>query len=502
VLIVCDKCSSTNECFRLTVVANRFPFINKLTIDDTLVQMVEKPEAVACPDYKNHVFYKDPINSRYLFDDRRIYNCEYTIAGITRIAQHLRNLKTFIIRTPSIDYRLFSAISLLNAESLLELVLDGIFSFGDSIVTAVHFDFPNLRKLVLRDSTLAAYVTLNAPKLIELDCSANFNLESLDSLQVLTTHYDITKYSHYTTLVHVTLIDGYSSLDSLIQLFKNNPQLESFQIYNLLRDAPIPLENVLDKLKAHSLQHLRISPVDDPILLKYIPIVFPDLKSLWIGGCRKLTDNHVIACLTLCTKIERLEIPFCNGVTDQLLRFIALKHSWIHTLNIHGNNISNSGLTLLYNRCSRLKNLIIKGALTTDLPSVELLRSRNVSVYFNNTADKRKRPKKIQCILCLQNVLVGDLKTHNSLHEEINPQTMHEERVSVTCPIGCDWIEPGTPFSHNHKYLHVLRSQHLQVCPKNIIQCPSCRTEVHYSEWNNHVDTVCSREKWLLLKKE
>ena len=274
--------------------------------------------------------------------------------------------------------------------------------------------------------------------------------------------------------------------------------LESLQLFSVFSPVqPVQHEETsFVGYQCTTLNHLKISPVNDgPKLLNSISEAFPNLRSLHIGFCSKLTNQDVQQCLQKCPRIIHLELPFCPQISDSLLKTIGHKHNSIQTLSLFGKNISPTGLNHLHN-CSSLKCLILKGTDYTIGPSdvLQELRNKGIEVYCASPMRTRPVTSKISCLVCFLSVNADEYDRHLEQHKDVDPYTLNNDNntttMSIQCPLPtCSWSKIVTNFQDPDNNKHHPRAQvaeHMESCEHNIFVCVKCSRNVQFSKRQSH----------------
>eukprot|EP01032_Pedospumella_encystans_P008690 gene8690-10284_t len=120
----------------------------------------------------------------------------------------------------------------------------------------------------------------------------------------------------------------------------------------------------------------------------------PHLTALTIAECDRFVSSPLLQAfhelLTHCVHLRMLRVPFCNFVTDDLLRSIASHARHIECLDLSDGRISNTGLAEVAKNCTGLKYISFTtggGISTTAAAKYLFQKETTVEVTYNRIED-------------------------------------------------------------------------------------------------------------------
>eukprot|EP01032_Pedospumella_encystans_P011048 gene11048-12881_t len=120
----------------------------------------------------------------------------------------------------------------------------------------------------------------------------------------------------------------------------------------------------------------------------------PHLTALTIAECDRFVSAPLLQAfhemLTHCVHLRSLRVPFCNFVTDDLLRSIASHARYIECLDLSDGRISNTGLAEVAKNCTELKYVKFttgSGISATSAGKLLFQKGTSVDVSYNGIED-------------------------------------------------------------------------------------------------------------------
>ena len=134
--------------------------------------------------------------------------------------------------------------------------------------------------------------------------------------------------------------------------------------------------------------------VDDSELI-YIANGLPQLQSLNICCCNKITDEGIRALASGLPRLQSLDISNCGDITDEGIRAVASGLPQLQSLDISRcDNITDEGIRALVIGCRQLQSLNIRGCDSITDEGIEIVDSINVdSINSINSINSRRRFK-------------------------------------------------------------------------------------------------------------
>ena len=108
--------------------------------------------------------------------------------------------------------------------------------------------------------------------------------------------------------------------------------------------------------------------------LQFLENKFPNLLSLNLAGCTRITDATVLELARRCSKLHTLDLRFCS-ITDASVSEVARRCSNLHTLDLSGCcEIHDASVLEVASRCSNLQTLNLAWCRITDVSVLAVAR--------------------------------------------------------------------------------------------------------------------------------
>ncbi|KAI9092343.1 hypothetical protein DFS34DRAFT_288779 [Phlyctochytrium arcticum] len=156
-----------------------------------------------------------------------------------------------------------------------------------------------------------------------------------------------------------------ASLQSIVMNCESLVQLDLSECREVEDDVSLDLSN---KGIARPLQYLNLrnTPVSDE-LLRFTATHCPSLEDLVLESCLDITDDALVKVAHTCTKLRRLDVSFCDHITDLSLQAFTMRAAQMNggalqeLYMIGCDNISPGAVHNLAQKCHKLELLILDG---------------------------------------------------------------------------------------------------------------------------------------------